>query len=147
MNKLDYRFKAYQFLAEDGWTWMIEYPDIPACVGGGDTLEEAIKEGKENIEAYFKYLEEKGEPKPEPTIEPKNTDYSGKLVLRLSKGAHKKISELATEEGVSINALLNELVSEGIERRINKKAVKQMVNEIKEDYIKDNTFIGKLVHQ
>jgi len=148
MNKaLDYRFKAYQFLAEDGYTWYIEYPDIPACVGGGDSIEEALQAGKENIEAYFQYLKEEGKPIPEPSLEPSEVNYSGKLVLRLGKSNHEKAALLAEKENISINSLLNELIAEGLERRMCRKAVNEMIEELKEEYKQENGFVSKLVQQ
>ena len=35
--------------------WTAFCPDVEGCVGGGDTVEEAIKEVKENLKVFFKY--------------------------------------------------------------------------------------------
>jgi len=145
-KQLDYRFKAFQFMAEDGPTWMLEYPDIPAVVGGGDTLEEAIKEGKENIEAYFAMLKEEGRPIPQPTMEPEVVDYSGKLVLRLSKSNHRKVALLAEKEGVSINTLLNEMITEGISNKLNNKAVNELIEDLKIEMVTSNNLALNLKH-
>ena len=40
---MDYAMKVYPMHFENGKTeWCVEYPDLKGCVGGGDTIEEAI---------------------------------------------------------------------------------------------------------
>lgn len=145
-NNLDYRFKAFQFKTEEGFSWMIKYPDIPGVVGGGDTLQEAIKEGKENIKVYFEMLKEEGKNIPQPTLEPEPEEYSGKMVLRLSKTNHMKLSEVAKSEGVSINALLNEMVTEGLANRLSQKATTQIIEQLRNEMIADNNLSLNLKH-
>lgn len=144
--KLNYRFKAFQIEGEDGsFEWGVEFIDVPEIVGGGDTVEEAYYEALENLHVYFDYLKDNGQPIPEPTKEPEYEDYSGKLVLRLSKHNHKKVAELADIENISINSLLNEMISEGIQKRISEKAVKQLINDTEKEYISNNNLSLKLV--
>ena len=143
-QKLDYRFKAFQIEGEDGFEWGVEFIDVPNVVGGGDTVEEAYYEARENLDIYFDYLKEEGKPIPLPSKEPSNETYSGKLVLRLSKSNHAKIAELAEKENISINSLLNELITEGIANRANKKAVNQLINDLENEYVKDNKLSLKL---
>ena len=143
-KELNYRFKAFQIETTEGWEWGVEFIDVPNVGGGGDTVEEAYYEALENLHVYFEYLKEKGQPIPQPTKEPEYENYSGKLVLRLSKNNHAKLAELAQEENVSINSLLNEMITEGISNRVNKKAVKQLVNDLEKAYSKENKLSLKL---
>ena len=40
---MDYAMKVYPMHFENGKTeWCVEYPDLKGCVGGGDTIEEAL---------------------------------------------------------------------------------------------------------
>lgn len=145
VNKnFNYRFKAFQIDTTDGWQWVIEFIDVPNIIGGGDTVEEAYYEALENLNVYFDYLKENGEPIPQPTKEPEYTNYSGKLVLRLSKNNHSRIAQLAELENISINSLINEMITEGISNRISKKAVKQLVNDLEKEYTKENKLSLKL---
>jgi predicted RNase H-like HicB family nuclease len=42
--KLNYKMKVYPIKTNnDKVEWGVEYPDLPGCVGGGDTKKEAIK--------------------------------------------------------------------------------------------------------
>lgn len=38
--------------------WTAFYPAVEGCVGGGDTVEEAIKEAEENLDIFLEYLKE-----------------------------------------------------------------------------------------
>ena len=143
-KKLDYRFKAFQIEGEDGFEWGVEFIDVPNIGGGGDTVEEAYYEARENLNVYFDYLKETGKPIPQPSKEPEYEDYSGKLVLRLSKSNHAKIAQLAEKENISINSLLNELITEGIANRTNAKAVNQLIHDLESEYVKDNKLSLKL---
>lgn len=143
-KELNYRFKAFQLETTEGFEWGVQFVDVPNVVGGGDTVEEAYYEALENLHVYFDYLKENNEEIPKPTKEPEYEDYSGKLVLRLSKNKHMEIAEIAEKEGISINALLNEMVSEGIQKRISKIAVKELVEELKQEYQEENNLALKL---
>lgn len=45
--------------AEGGYT--VKVPSLPGCITEGDTVEDAVKMGKEAIELYVEVLKEKGE--------------------------------------------------------------------------------------
>lgn len=146
-QELNYRFKAFQIETTEGFEWGVQFIDVPNIVGGGDTVEEAYYEALDNLHDYFDYLKEEGEEIPQPSKEPEFNDFSGKLVLRLSKSNHMRIKEIADEENLSINSLLNEMICEGIERRISNKAVNELIDEIKKEYIEANDLSLNLVHK
>lgn len=51
--------KVYPIHLENGKTeWCVEYPDLKGCVGGGDTIEEAIADAEATKAVYLRYLEE-----------------------------------------------------------------------------------------
>jgi len=68
MNVLNYRILLRKE-PEGGYTVIV--PSLPGCVTYGDTIEEAIKMGKEAIELYIESLKEHGEeiPTEEGTLE------------------------------------------------------------------------------
>lgn len=44
---MDYAMIVYPMHFENGKTeWCVEYPDLKGCVGGGDTIEEAIADAE-----------------------------------------------------------------------------------------------------
>lgn len=105
---LNYEIRVIPKLDDSGKTyWTAVFPAIPGCIGGGDTAEEAIKEANENLELFLAYLEEERKSIPLPYEEPQ---YAGKIALRVPRSTHKKIAELAENECVSINSLLNSAI-------------------------------------
>lgn len=104
----NYEIRVFPKIADDGSTyWTACYPSIPNCIGGGDTVEDAISEAKENLNIYLSFLEEESRKLPE---EDYKNDYSGKIALRVSKSTHKRLAEISSYEGVSINLLLNNAI-------------------------------------
>lgn len=58
-DSMDYAMKVYPIHLENGKTeWCVEYPDLKGCVGGGDTIEEAIADAEATKAVYLRYLEE-----------------------------------------------------------------------------------------
>lgn len=62
---------AYAFIVrplsiEDGGGFLIEYPDLPGCFSDGETPEEAIRNGRDAVEAYLQSCRKHGDPLPSP---------------------------------------------------------------------------------
>ncbi len=54
---MDYAMRVYPMHLENGKTeWCVEYPDLKGCVGGGDTIEEAIADAQATKSVYLSYL-------------------------------------------------------------------------------------------
>ncbi len=112
---MDYAMKVYPMHFENGKTeWCVEYPDLKGCVGGGDTIEEAIADAQATKAVYLNYLEEEGIELPVPREE--GSLPSGKIALRVPKTTHKQLLENAQMDGVSLNAYINTAISEKIGR-------------------------------
>lgn len=134
---MEYRFKAYQEnYGSSEYEWVVKFIDYPNIIGGGDTVEEAYKEAKENLDVLLEYLKEENEYIKQPSLDEDQEEVSGKLVLRLSKRTHKQLKELSQTEQVSINSLINDFVIEGIDRTIARKAVSKLIEDEKNSYVK-----------
>ena len=58
-KNMDYAMRVYPIHLENGKTeWCVEYLDLKSCVGGGDTIEEAIADAEASKNAYLSYLKE-----------------------------------------------------------------------------------------
>ena len=67
---MDYAMKVYPMHLENGKTeWCVEYPDLKGCVGGGDTIEEAIADAQATKSVYLSYLKDEGIELPVPKDE------------------------------------------------------------------------------
>jgi len=95
--------------------WAAEFPDLPGCVGAGDTAEEAVAMAMDAKKAWIGTAMEEGREIPKP----KNIDednFSGKFTLRLPKTLHKELTLQAEEEGVSLNQYLLYLITKGLNK-------------------------------
>jgi antitoxin HicB len=63
------RYAIYLTPEEDGWGALI--PDLPGCIGGGDTIEEAIAMLEDAKQGWFESALVHGDPIPEPTPQAK----------------------------------------------------------------------------
>jgi antitoxin HicB len=111
-------FEIYPFIVEplpkeEGGGYVITFPDLPGCMSDGETVDEAIANGREAFEAWMKSVIEDGKPIPEPhgVAEP------AKFVLRLPRTLHSRLTLRASAEGVSLNSLVQTYVAEGLGRR------------------------------
>ena len=96
--------------------WAAEFPDLPGCVGAGDTAEKAVTMAMDAKMAWIKTALEKGKKIPQP----KNIyeeDFSGKFTLRLPKSLHKELTLQVDGEGVSLNQYLLYLISKGLNEK------------------------------
>jgi len=78
--------------------------EFPSLAAHGHTLEAALAEIKFVVSEVLKDLTTSGEEIPEPFGKRK---FSGKFVVRVPESVHRKLAIRATEEGVSLNQLVN----------------------------------------
>ena len=48
-------------LPEEGGGYLIEFPDLPGCMSDGETLEEAIENGKDALQCWIEAAAEDGQ--------------------------------------------------------------------------------------
>lgn len=99
-----------------GFTGMIA--EFPGCISQGETLAEAYEELESAAESWLEGAIEGGLKIPEPEIE---SEYSGRVVLRMPRSTHRRAVEAAGRDGVSLNTFLVGAVSE----RLGQMAVRQ----------------------
>ncbi|MBI2716931.1 MAG: type II toxin-antitoxin system HicB family antitoxin [Rhizobiales bacterium] len=87
---------------EDG-SFRAEIPEFPGCLATGETRSEALDDLEEVAAAWLAAALKNNQSIPEPV---ENSDFSGKLVLRMPRSLHKKATYVAEREGVSLNALI-----------------------------------------
>jgi predicted RNase H-like HicB family nuclease len=81
-----------QFTAE-----IIEFPN---CVASGNSATDALANLEQVAADWIAAALEQGQDIPEPM---ESADYSGRLVLRMPKGLHRRAALLAEREGASLN--------------------------------------------
>jgi len=110
-----YPFELRPLTNEEGGGYLMSFPDFNECIADGETIEEALAEGRQALAAVIGTLEAKGLPVPAPGS---YAAYSGKFVQRLPKSLHARLQSRARLEGVSINTLATTYIAEGLMRKV-----------------------------
>ena len=111
--KRNYKIYAFPIVCDDDTiSWGAQFEKFPGCGGGGDTPDEAIREAFENLELHIEAMQKEGlQIPPEDSNTNELTGYSGKVAFRMSKTLHKEAIRFAQNEGISLNAFINEALS------------------------------------
>jgi predicted RNase H-like HicB family nuclease len=117
-------FEAYTHVisplsSEEGGGFLISFPDLPGCISDGETIEEAIHNGRDAFLAWISAQADMGRviPRPSYRVPEAEPPMSGKFVQRVPKSLHAKLSALAKQEGVSLNTLVLTFIAEGVGMR------------------------------
>ena len=114
LNK--YQFTVRPLSKEEGGGYLVEYPDIPGCMSDGETIEEAVTNGRAALQDCLEVFRESGRRIPKPSIE------AAQWRQRLPRTLYSKLTKQAETEGVSINSLVTAIIAEaiGAKQRVNK---------------------------
>ena len=107
-NLDQYQFTVRPLSKEEGGGYLVEYPDIPGCMSDGETVEEAIANGREALRDCIDVFKESGRKIPRPSIE------AAQWRQRLPRTLYSKLTKQAKNEGVSINSLVTAMIAEAI---------------------------------
>lgn len=111
-NKVpEYPFIIRRLLEEEGGGYLIEFPDLPGCISDGETVEEAMENGNDAVEAWIETATEMNKKIPKPG---EFENQSGKWVQRVPKSIHLRLVQRAAEEGVSLNTLVITFLTESL---------------------------------
>lgn len=110
----DYLAKPYNrvLVREEDGRYSGQVLEWPGCYGEGDSAEEANASLDAAMVAWAEVMLEDGDPIPEPLAR----EYSGRILLRVPRDTHRRVTLRANAEGVSVNQLLVSLVESGLTR-------------------------------
>jgi antitoxin HicB len=91
-----------------------EIMEFPGCVAYGDSAGEALKNLDDVSIEWVRASLEQGQDIPAPMA---SIDYSGRLVLRMTKGLHQRAAMCAEREGVSLNQFIVTSLAEAVGER------------------------------
>ena len=103
-----YQFTVRPLTNEEGGGYLVEYTDIPGCLSDGNTIEEAIQNGRQALQDTLEVFRESGRPLPKTTIE------AAQWRQRLPRTLYSKLTLQAEKEGVSINSFVTAIIAEAI---------------------------------
>ena len=110
-NADEYRITIRPLSKDEGSGYLVEYPEIPGCMSDGETIEEAIANGREALRDCLEVFKESGRKAPPPGKE------AAQWRQRLPRTLYLKLTEQAKSEGVSINSLVTAMIAEAIGAR------------------------------
>jgi antitoxin HicB len=115
MRKLDdYPFEIRPLSTEEGGGFLISYSDFSDCISDGETVEEALSNGRDALKSTIVALKAKDLPLPSPDS---GGIASGEFVARVSKTVHAQLTARAEAEGVSLNSLVPAFIAQGLGRK------------------------------
>jgi len=95
-------------------SYTAEILEFPGCVASGETAADALNNVEEVAVDWIAASLEQGQEIPEPLD---HANYSGKLVVRMPKGLHKRAARAADREGVSLNQFIVTCIAEQVGTR------------------------------
>jgi len=107
-------------IPESDGRFTAEIMEFPGCVAFGDNQQEALRKLEEVAVDWIDATIEQGQEVPEPMD---SADFSGKLVLRMTRGLHKRAVMCAEREGVSLNQFITTCLAEAVGERSRPPAV------------------------
>lgn len=96
--KIPYRMEIIEDVDEGGF--VASYPDLKGCITCGQTIETAAASLVQAKRAWLEAALEDGYDIPVPETD---ESYSGQFKFRMPKSLHRKLSEHAKLEGISMN--------------------------------------------
>lgn len=69
MKALEYAVLLSPLSEDEGGGFVATVPDLPGCMSGGETPEEALANVQDAIECWIEAARDQGRPIPSPTIE------------------------------------------------------------------------------
>ena len=105
---LNVRYPLRIIATPDGGDYVVDFPDLPGCMTQVESLDDVGHIADEIRTLWIETAFEDGDAIPLPSYP---AEYSGRFLLRLPKSLHRELSELAEQDGVSLNQFIVALLS------------------------------------
>lgn len=103
-----FQFTVRPVSKEEGGGYLVEYPDVPGCMSDGETIEEAVRHGREALLDCLDVFKESGRKTPKPSIG------AAQWRQRVPRTLYSRLTKHGETEGVSINSLVTTIIAEAI---------------------------------
>lgn len=110
---------ARVLIPEPDGQYSAEIMEFPNCVASGDNAADALATLEQVAADWIAAALEQGQEIPEPM---ESADYSGRLVLRMPKGLHRRAALLAEREGASLNQFIVTCLAEAVGEKARSRA-------------------------
>ncbi|GBC97185.1 hypothetical protein HRbin16_03005 [bacterium HR16] len=111
---LNYPVEIRRFSEEEGGGYLACIPYLGRWMftAMGETLEDALQALEEVKRDHFERLLAEGKTIPLPPPVGELEEYSGRFVVRIPRHLHRRLAELAQQEGCSLNQYVTTLLAE-----------------------------------
>jgi antitoxin HicB len=105
---LPYRIAVVRDEADEAGPWRAAIEELPGCEVRGSTPADATARIPAALAEWVATARADGREVPEPR---EARDYSGRLLLRMSRSLHRELAQAAERDQVSLNAYINYLLA------------------------------------
>ncbi len=109
-----YPIQASALSEEEGGGFQALFPPlVRSVVGYGATPQEAIADLQKVVPLFLKMMDKTEQMLPEAATEKEWDGFSGKFNVRVAKVLHAQLVELAEDQGISLNSLVQTILTSG----------------------------------
>lgn len=109
-----YPIQVSRLSDEEGGGFQALYlPLARSIVGYGETPAEAVADLEGLVPSFLDFMTQSGQAVPDAPMEKEWDEYSGKFNVRVPRFLHAQLVELAEEQGVSLNSLIQTVLASG----------------------------------
>ncbi|MFW8567037.1 toxin-antitoxin system HicB family antitoxin [Orrella sp. 11846] len=108
-----YTIEIKRIDSPDGLLYEAKAKEVPGVAGYAECAADAFEEAREALVMLYEIAKEQGRefPAPLPSID---SNFNGRVTLRMSKSLHHQATLVAENEGVSLNSIIVEALSERV---------------------------------
>lgn len=104
---------VFESTGKDGYS--VFFPDVPGCISGGDTLEEAMEMAREVLSLHVSEMINDGDPVPTINLEQAKEEAKGCLLVMVEPNP-AIVARRTKDRAVRINISLPQLLLERVDR-------------------------------
>lgn len=108
-----YTIEIKRISTDQGLLYEAKVKEIPGVAGYSECAADAFDEARDALEMLHDLAQAQGREFP-PPLPSTDSTYNGRITLRMSSSLHRRASLLADLQGVSLNALVVEALSEKV---------------------------------
>jgi predicted RNase H-like HicB family nuclease len=106
------KYSVEFFWSDEDEGYIATVPDLPGCSAFGETRGEAAIQIEDAIISWLQAAEAAGNDIPQPSERKSFEDFSGKVLLRMTRELHRDLHVGAMKQGVSLNSYMSFLLSQ-----------------------------------
>ena len=129
------RYPAQVFWSDEDEGFIAVAPDLPGCSAFGETQAEALVQLQDAIAAWIEAARAAGNPVPPPTAPAQESQYSGKVLLRMPKELHAQLARSAEQNESSLNQYIVFLLTWSDTHQTAHSALSKQLHEVRREFV------------